>query len=321
MANCWPCERGLLEAWITLTTPSANFADLLIAEIERKQSCVVVGLDPRPDAIPAAVCARYVEAESGRAAAAMAIAAFNSRIIEIVAPHVCAVKPQIAFYEQFGWEGVRAYAWTVDRAHEAGLLVIGDVKRGDIGSTAQAYAEAHFEAFDADAVTLNPYLGTDSIQPFLDMAELHAKGAFVLVKTSNPSSSELQDLDAGGRPLYMKVAELLEQWGADLVGERGYSSIGAVVGATYPEEAARLRRALPKSIFLVPGFGAQGATADDCRPCFNADGLGAIVNSSRGIIFAWERPRWRERFGESQWEKAIEAAVVQMKEELAAVSR
>ena len=300
---------------VSATLP--NFADRLIAEIERKQSCVVVGLDPRLDAIPGPVA----EKPTGTEEAAAAIVVFNRRVIEVVAPHACAVKPQIAFYERFGAVGLDAYAQTIAAAHDAGLLVIGDVKRGDIGSTAEAYAEAHFDTFGADALTLNPYLGTDSVQPFLDAAAKGGKGMFVLVKTSNPSSSELQDLDAGGRPFYMKVAELVERWGRDGMGERGYSSVGAVVGATHPREASELRKALPKAFFLVPGFGAQGGTAEDCGPCFNADGLGAIVNSSRGITFAWQRAPWNTRFGQDQWENAVEAAVIQMKEQLRNITR
>lgn len=288
-----------------------NFADRLVAAIEQKRSCVVVGLDPKVDALPPELKER---AQRSRADAAEAILDFNRRVLRAVAEHTVAVKPQSAFYEALGWEGVRAYAETIRAAHDNGLLVIGDVKRGDIGSTAEAYAEGHLDLFESDALTVNPYLGTDSIAPFVKRAP-QGKGLFILVKTSNPSSCELQDLDAGGARVYERVADLVERWGAEARGARGYSAVGAVVGATYPEAAGALRARMPHAFFLVPGYGAQGATAADCRPCFDSSGLGAVVNSSRGIIFAFAKAP------ALPWESAVAQAAERMKSELERVRR
>lgn len=291
-----------------------NFADRLTAATDEKQSCVIVGLDPRLDALPAELRERAEQSEQD---AADAVLEFNRRIICAVAPHAIAVKPQSAFYEALGWHGVRAYAETIRIAHEHDLLVIADVKRSDIGSTAEAYAQAHLDRFGADAVTVNPYLGTDGIRPFLKRAP-QGKGLFVLVKTSNPSSAELQDLKVGGQEsalLYEKVASLVEQWGADTVGKCGYSAVGAVVGATYPGAAANLRKLMPRAIFLVPGYGAQGGSAEDCRPCFDCKGHGAVVNSSRGIIFAYAG-----RSGPTaDWTAAVADAAERMKQDLECV--
>lgn len=288
---------------------SPSFADRLTAAIKEKNSCVLVGLDPRADAMPDEYQAAL---RSSRADAADAILRFNIKVMDAVLPYAVAVKPQSAFYEALGWEGVRAYSGTVAEARRRGLIVIGDVKRGDIGSTAEAYAEAHLDVIGADAITVNPYLGTDCIEPFLKRSAV-GKGIFVLVKTSNPSSGELQDLKVAGDMIYERVAQLVNSWGKGSVGQSGYSAVGAVVGATYPEAAARLRRMMPHAIFLVPGYGAQGAGAQDCKPCFDAHGRGAIVNSSRGIIFA---------FGKSRgpgWEKAVADAARKMRDELEAV--
>ena len=263
----------------------SNFADRLTAAIDEKQSCLVVGLDPRIDSLPPALRER---AQGSADAAAEAVLEFNAKVIEAVAPHAVAVKPQVAFYEAIGWQGYRAFGETVRVAQDHGLLVISDVKRGDIGSTAEAYAQAHLGEFDADAVTVNPYLGTDSIAPFLEYAP-KGKGIFVLVKTSNPSGAELQDLETGGVMLHEQVGRLVEQWGEPHRGVCGYSAACAVVGATYPEAAGELRRQMPHTLFLVPGYGAQGGGAEGCRPCFDANGHGAVVNSSRGIIFAYNK--------------------------------
>jgi len=287
-----------------------NFADRLIETIERKRTCVVVGLDPQLDALPSDLRER---ARRSTADAADAVMQFNRRVLAAVADHAAAVKPQSAFYEALGWEGVRALAGTVRAADDCGLLVIADVKRGDIGSTAEAYAQSHLDLLQADAATVNPYLGSDGVAPFLKRAR-DGKGIFVLVKTSNPSSVELQDLDASGAKLYEKVAELVERWGGDCRGECGYSAVGAVVGATFPAAAEKLRRIMPHALFLVPGYGAQGATADDCGPCFDAQGRGAVVNSSRGIIFAYRRPDQPQT--PPDWDSAVAAAAVKMKEEL-----
>ncbi len=304
-----------------------HFADRLMAEIERKQSQVVVGLDPRLDKLPATVCeAAYTEYGETPRAAADAIVAFNRAVIGAVAEHAVAVKPQIAFYERFGVEGVRAYAASVRAARKAGLIVIGDVKRNDIASTAAAYAAGHLggvpggvpqsDDFVVDALTVNPYLGLDGVAPFLEAAEPGGRGVFALVKTSNPSSADIQDLDCGGRPLYRRVAELVEQWGAAHRGGSGYSLLGAVVGATFPEELAALRRAMPHTPLLVPGFGAQGGGVSDVLGAFDEDGLGAVVSSSRGIILAWQRAPYDRQYGEANWQEAVAAAAGEMRRSL-----
>ncbi len=290
-----------------------NFADRVLAAVREKKSCVVVGLDPRADSLPAEFgLASDKPLDDKRVADA--IVEFNRRVIRAVAPVAAAVKPQIAFYEQFGWHGVRAYAETISLAHQAGLLVIGDVKRSDIGATAEAYAAAHLGKLDADAVTVNPYLGSDGIKPFTAFCE-RGKGLFVLVKTSNPSSAELQDWGEG-QTLYRRVAELVETWGETYRGECGYSAVGAVVGATFPKVAAELRQAMPHTLFLLPGYGAQGADAEACRACFGQDGFGALVSSSRGVIFAHKSEPYKSRFGEAKWEAAVQAAATDMRDSL-----
>lgn len=302
-----------------------NFADSLIAAVEKKGSPACVGIDPRPGLIPQEITKgiRQRTDAGGRVASALA---FSREIIEIVAPHVAVVKPQVAFFESLGAAGLMAYAETIAAARRNGLLVIGDIKRSDIGSTAEAYAASHLRqlcdgdevgSLAADAATVNPYLGSDGVMPFIEAASDEGRGVFVLVKTSNPSSAEFQDLKVGDGPeLFMKVAEKVNEWGAGLVGRRGYSSVGAVVGATYPEQASRLRAVMPKSYFLVPGYGAQGGSAKDVAPSFNSDGLGAVVNSSRGIIYAWTRSPYKEEYGERRWREAVEAAVKDMVAEL-----
>lgn len=305
---------------------NAFLADLLVA-ISKKQSHCVVGLDPRLDMIPEEI----KRAAAARAPAGSAeyvynvLANFCCRLIDLVHPYAVAVKPQIAFFEQSGLAGVTAYHAAVTHARERGLLVIGDVKRGDIGSTAVAYAEGHLKrtgagepaaGFEADAITVNPLFGTDGIKPFLDVAAEQGKGLFILVKTSNPSSAEIQDLVSDGRPIYEHVARLVDRWGKSMPGEGPWSPLGAVVGATWPEAAARLRELMPRTIFLVPGYGAQGGTAKDLLPCFNAEGEGAIVNASRSIIFAWRRPEYADSFGESRWTEAVVAAARAMREEI-----
>lgn len=288
-----------------------NFADRLIEAVEKKNSCVVVGLDPNLQSFPEEI---RKKTGSSPAAAADAVLEFNRQVLGVIAQHAVAVKPQSAYYEALGWEGVRAYAETIRLAQELGLLVIADVKRGDIGSTAEAYAEAHLDHFGADAVTVNPYLGSDSIEPFIKRTA-QGKGLFVLVKTSNPSSAEIQDLDSNNRKIYEHVGDLVTRWGAGSKGACGYSAVGAVVGATFPEIATELRKVMPHAIFLLPGYGAQGATAEDCRTCFDADGRGAVVNSSRGIIYAYSK---NSRPGQS-WEAYIAEAAGKMRMELEAV--
>ncbi|KFI48840.1 orotidine-5'-phosphate decarboxylase [Bifidobacterium biavatii] len=285
--------------------------DRLIEAIENAQNPSVVGLDPTPALVPPQVVASFadevrdsVEDESEIPAAQLAVAyfEFNRTIIDAVADIVPAVKPQIAMYEAIGPAGVDAYTMTCEYAQQQGLYVLGDIKRGDIGSTAAAYAghlsgvvgfdgdTQPFDPWHEDAVTVNPYLGTDGITPFVDAANAADKDIFVLVRTSNPSSKELQELDlADGGKLYEHVADLVEGWGSGSIGKHGYSRVGAVVGATHPEEGAALRKRMPHTFFLVPGYGAQGGTATGVAGMFDADGSGAIVNSSRGIIGAWKK--------------------------------
>ncbi len=302
-----------------------NFADRLIEAIKRKRSCVCVGLDPRMKQIPKFIKDQALKenAKNKWKAAAEAIIEFNKGIIDAVEDLVPIVKPQIAFYEQYGSEGFRAFEETCAYARGKGLLVLVDGKRNDIGSTAEAYANAFLgdvdlfgeevPGVDADALTVTPYLGWDGVKPFADKSS-GGKGMFVLVKTSNKTSADLQDLKmADERTIYEIMGHFVESWGADHVGESGYSSIGAVVGATYPEEAKRLREIMSQSIFLVPGYGAQGGGAEDVKPCFNSDGLGAIINSSRGITFAYQQS---DKFGDNDYAEAARAAVEEMNADL-----
>jgi orotidine-5'-phosphate decarboxylase len=263
----------------------ASFADRLIAAIRAKDSRCVVGLDPRVDQMPAFV-------RSGDLCAA--ITEFHELILDAVADLVPAVKPQLAFFEQYGVAGMQAFENTVRAAKQRGLLVIADGKRNDISSTAEAYANAYLgsDVFDCDALTVTPYMGRDSLMPFVEACHKHGKGLFVILKTSNPGSKDFEDqpLAETGRPLYEKIAGVLNELGRDLMGESGYSSIGAVIGATFPEEGSRLRSLMPKALILVPGYGAQGGSANAAAECFNEDGLGAVVNSSRGITYSFRDP-------------------------------
>lgn len=305
-----------------------HFADRLNAAIKHKKSVICVGLDPRLEQIPEFIKNRArKEHKNALTAAAEAVLEFNKGIIDAVADLVPVVKPQIAFYEQYGHEGMRAFEETLWYARDKGVLTIADIKRGDIGSTAEAYARAFLGkvnlfgdevfSFDADAVTVAPYLGWDGIKPFVEQARKHGKGLFILVKTSNASSGDLQDLEMkDSSSVYEIMGGYLDSWGADEMGESDYSFVGAVVGATYPEQAKKLRALMPKNIFLVPGYGAQGGTAQDVKPCFNEDGTGAVVNSSRGIIFAWEDT---DTFTEKDYGEAARDAVIKMQKELAAM--
>ena len=260
--------------------------------------------------------------------AAEAIWQFNKAIVDAVYDLIPAVKPQIAMYEQFGLPGLEAFHRTVEYCRQKDLVIIGDIKRGDIGSTSEAYARGHLGpvkvgsrslyGFNEDFVTLNPYMGSDSINPFINTAKKEKKGAFILVKTSNPSSGEFQDRLIDGRPLFEYVAEKVNEWGSDYVGECGYSYVGAVVGATYPEQARITRKLMPKAYILVPGYGAQGATAKDLLPNFDENGLGAIVNSSRGIIAAYKQEKYA-KFGAEHFEDASRAAVIDMQKDIASV--
>ncbi len=302
-----------------------HFADRLIAAVKAKGNPVCVGIDPRLDQIPeylkaiqTTIHGETVEATAG------SFLEFGKGIIDAVADLVPCVKPQIAFYEQYGHQGIKAFEETCAYAASKGLVVIADVKRNDIGTTAEAYANAYLgEGSNVDAVTVTPYLGYDGIKPFSEACRKYGKGIFVLIKTSNPSSGDLQDrvLQDGvaeGKRMknYELMAQFVESWGADDVGESGYSFMGAVVGATHPVQAGELRKLLPRTIFLVPGYGAQGAGAKEVKPCFNKDGLGAIVNSSRGIIFAYQQPGYAERFDPEHYAEAAREAAAVMAGEL-----
>lgn len=296
--------------------------DKLIENIKKTKAPVVVGLDPMLQYVPSYILDRAIQ-EQGETleAAGQAIWEYNKGIVDAVADLIPAVKPQVAMYEQFGMPGLAAFQKTVDYCKAKGLVVIGDVKRGDIGSTSTAYAIGHLggvkigntvcRGFDEDYITVNPYLGSDGVKPFVDVCREEKKGIFVLVKTSNPSSGELQDKMTDGRPLYELVGEYVDRWGRDCIGASGYSAVGAVVGATYPEMGKVLRKIMPKTMILVPGYGAQGGTAKELLPYFNEDGLGAIVSSSRGIICAYKQEKYAS-FGETGYADASRQAVLDM---------
>ncbi|MDY5577600.1 MAG: orotidine-5'-phosphate decarboxylase [Lachnospiraceae bacterium] len=297
----------------------------LVNKIQKLNAPVVVGLDPMLNYVPEHIQKKafdeYGETLEG---AAEAIWEFNKEIIDKTYDLIPAVKPQIAMYEQFGIEGLKAFKKTVDYAKSKDLVVLGDIKRGDIGSTSAAYAVGHvgkvqvgsksYVPFDEDFVTVNPYLGTDGVKPFIDVCKESGKGIFVLVKTSNPSSGEFQDRLIDGRPLYEIVGEKVAEWGETHMGD-SYSYVGAVVGATYPEMGKVLRKIMPKTYILVPGYGAQGGKAADLAPYFNEDGLGAIVNSSRGIIAAYKQEKYA-KFGAENFADASRQAVVDMIEDI-----
>lgn len=300
----------------------------LIEKIKETNAPIVVGLDPTmkfvPEQIKKAAFEQYGETLEG---AAEAIWQYNKGIVDAIYDLVPAVKPQIAMYEQFGIPGLIAFKKTVDYCKEKGLVVIGDVKRGDIGSTSESYAIGHlgkiqvgsksYYAFDEDFATVNPYLGSDGITPFTKVCKEESKGIFVLVKTSNPSSGEFQDRLIDGRPLYEWMGEKVAQWGADCMPETGnYSYVGAVVGATYPEQGKILRKLMPNTFILVPGYGAQGGKGADLVHFFNEDGLGAIINSSRGIIAAYQQEKYAS-FGPERYAEASRAAVIDMREDIA----
>ena len=298
----------------------------LISNIQKTNAPIVVGLDPMLGYIPEHIQKKaYAEFGETLEGAAEAVWQYNKEIVDCTYDLIPAVKPQIAMYEQFGIEGLKAYKKTVDYCKEKGLVVIGDVKRGDIGSTSAAYAVGHlgkvqvgsrtYAAFDEDFATVNPYLGTDGIKPFLDVCRQEKKGIFILVKTSNPSSGEFQDQLIDGKPLYELGGEHVAKWGEECMGDT-YSYVGAVVGATYPEMGKVLRKIMPKSFILVPGYGAQGGKGKDLVHFFNEDGLGAIVNSSRGIIAAYKQEKYA-KFGAEHFGEASRAAVEDMAADIA----
>lgn len=304
------------------------FIDKLIDNIKKYDNPTVIGLDPKLEYIPASIRNNALkEYGEGLAGAAEAIINFNKRLIDAVCDIVPAIKPQLAYYEMYGYEGVKAFTATTEYAKSKGMLVIADGKRNDIGSTVEAYSSAFLgkvsienrdvPVFDTDALTVNPYLGIDGIKPFLNDCINYQKGIFILVKTSNKSSGQLQDLiTQDGKHIYEKIAELVDEWGNELVGKNGYSSVGAVVGATYPEQAKKLRSIMKKAYILVPGYGAQGGTARDAANAFNSDGLGAIVNASRSIMCAWKAERWSGKYNEDSFDEAARAEAIRMKEEI-----
>lgn len=297
----------------------------LVKKIQDVNAPIVVGLDPMlnyvPEHIKEKAFAEFGETLEG---AGEAIWQYNKGIIDAVYDLIPAVKPQIAMYEQFGIPGMVAFQKTVDYCKEKDLVVIGDIKRGDIGSTSSAYAVGHVgkvqvgskrcKVFDEDFVTVNPYLGSDGIKPFIDVCKEEKKGIFVLVKTSNPSSGEFQDQLVDGKPLYELVGKKVAEWGESHMGD-SYSYVGCVIGATYPEMGKVLRKLMPKTYILVPGYGAQGGKAEDLVPYFNEDGLGAIINSSRGIIAAYKQEKYA-KFGEVAYADASRQAVIDMREDI-----
>ena len=300
----------------------------LVERIKKLEAPIVVGLDPTLNFVPGFLLDKAIN-EKGETleAEADAIFEFNKKIVDAVYDLIPAVKPQIAMYEQFGIPGLMAYKKTLDYCHEKGLLVIGDAKRGDIGSTSTAYAIGHLgkvkigsteiAPIDTDFLTINPYMGSDSVVPFVEECKKYDKGLFILVKTSNPSSGEFQDQKVGKKAVYELVGKKVDEWGAELV-KNGYSDVGAVVGATYPEMGEVLREIMPKAYILVPGYGAQGGTAAELKPFFNKDGLGAIVNSSRGIIAAYKQEKYAE-YGAEGFAEAARAAVIDMKNDIASI--
>lgn len=306
-----------------------HFADRLDHAINQKGNAICIGLDPRFDQLPKSITDAAIKAHGVSArAVAEAFLAFNTALIDATADIVPVCKPQVAFYEEFGWEGMRAYEQTIRYARQKGMIVISDAKRGDIGATALAYARAHLggesingtnTGFDADALTVNPYMGRDTLEPYLEIGAPGGRGIFVLVKTSNAGSGDLQDLNIeGGKPVREHVAEMVQALGEKHRGDCGLTDVGAVVGATYPEQARRLRAILPDTIFLIPGYGAQGGTAKDAAAGFRGDGRGAIVNNSRGLIFAYKHAPYSQTYGEKDFAGAARAASLKMADELKA---
>lgn len=300
--------------------------DLLVEKIKKKGNPSVAGLDPKLDYIPEYIRKKaYEQYGKNLKGASEAIWEYNKGLIDAIYDVVPAVKPQSAFYEMYGLYGEEVMHRTIAYAKEKGLYVILDVKRNDIGTTAEAYSKAYLgmvpvdgikcEACGVDCITVNPFPGSDGVKPFIEDCKKYDKAIFTLVKMSNPSSGELQDLISDGEHIYEKIAKYVNEWNKDTIGKSGYGAVGAVVGATYPEQAEVLRKLMPESYFLVPGYGAQGGGAMGVKPCFNADGLGAIVNSSRGIMCAYKKGDWKDE----QFAEAARAEAIRMKEDLTSV--
>lgn len=301
-----------------------NAIDRLINKIKETDNPTVIGIDPKYDMLPECIKNKYGKTLED---ISKAILEFNKELIDNTCDIIPAVKVNIAFYEMYGIEGMKVFEETCKHAKEKGMVVIADIKRGDIGSTAQSYSNAFLgktkigekeeSIFDVDFVTVNPYMGTDCVKPFIDDCKKYDKGIFVLVKTSNPSSGELQDKKIeGGEKIYIEVAKLVEQWGEDLIGENGYSSVSAVVGATYPNQLEEIREIAPHTYFLIPGYGAQGGKAEDIALGFDKNGLGGIVNASRSLMYAYKSEKWKDKFEEKDYGKATRAEAIRMKEEL-----
>jgi orotidine-5'-phosphate decarboxylase len=304
-----------------------NFADRLARAIQEKKTPLIVGLDPIYENLPPAIINRPGFSDSRSCDACVdAISEFGRKVIRTVAPHVPAVKINIAYFERYLWDGVEAYYNLVQEAHGHGLLVIGDVKRGDIGHTSTQYAlgnlgDSNWQDAGAtrgpDAITVNAYFGLDGIAPFLEVAKTHGKGIFALLRTSNASAGQIQEIPAAdGRPVFLHIAELIEKWGGAIMGDCGFSSLGAVVGATSGAAIAQLRAAMPHTVFLIPGIGAQGGSLADCAHAFRPDGLGAVISASRSIIFAHREGRYSD-FPAAQWANAVEQAVMETKTHIA----
>ena len=301
-----------------------NIIDQLIEKIKIMKNPTVIGLDPRYEMLPKYVKDKYPKTLEG---VGQAIIEYNKALIDAIYDIIPAIKPQIAFYEMYGIPGMQAFKVTCEYAKQKGMFVIADIKRGDIGSTAQGYSNAYLgktkieekeqSLYDIDFVTVNPYMGTDCVKPFIDDCKKYNKGLFILVKTSNPSSGELQDEKLeNGEEVYTRVAKYVEKWGEELRGEYKYSSISAVVGATYPEQLKQLRQIAPHTYFLIPGYGAQGGKAEDIALGFDENGLGGIVNASRSLMCAYKSNMWKDKFEEKDYAKATRAEAIRMKEEL-----
>ena len=301
-----------------------NAIDRLIDKIKETNNPTVMGLDPRYEMLPRCVTEKYSCDLEG---VSKAIIEYNKALIDETYDIIPAIKPQIAFYEMFGIPGMEAFEETCKYAKEKGMIIIADIKRGDIGSTAQGYSNAYLgktkigdkeeSIFDVDFITVNPYMGTDCVKPFIDDCKKYDKGIFILVKTSNPSSGELQDLKLeNNQEVYLQVTNLVEKWGEDLRGKHGYSSIAAVVGATYPEQLEQIRKEAPHTYFLIPGYGAQGGKAGDIALGFDSNGLGGIVNACRSLMCAYKSDMWKDKFKEDDYAKATRAEAIRMRDEL-----
>lgn len=301
-----------------------NAMDELIKKIREMDNPTVIGLDPRYDMIPTCITSKYEKTLEG---ACKAIVEFNKALIDATYDIIPAVKPQIAFYEMFGIPGMIAFKETCEYAKQKGMIVIADIKRGDIGSTAEGYSNAYLgrtpildkkePIFDVEFVTVSPYLGSDGIKPFIKDSAEYGKGMFIILKTSNPSSSDLQDVKtAEGEEIYKHMGKLINEWGKDLIGEEGYSSVSVVVGATHPKQLQELRELMPHAFFLIPGYGAQGGKAEDIALGFDKNGIGGIVNASRSLMCAYKQDRWKDIYTEEQFAEATRAEAIRMRDEL-----